>query len=587
MKFLRGYRVKEAQPFRQRSSRLGDIINSGAAYSGAPTMRYNGAGYSTFYSDNKNRSKAVFIGANDGMLHAFNAVTMDELFSYIPSWLAPKLSLLTSASYNSSRHTSYVDATPTVAEAQLGSDWKTVLVSGTGGGGQGVFALDVTNPDTFGASNVLWEFTDADDPDLGNVVGQVRIVKLRTTAPGEANATYKWFAAVPGGVNNYVNDGVGRFSTSGKPALFLLDLAKPSGTAWSLGSNYFKVVLPISNDVAAGTQELDANNAGTGRGKATGLVNINHTADARDAVEFFYFGDLQGQFWKLDMGRADLSSSSSTGWDLKKLSAYRVDAETPIPMYVAATSAGKVQPITMTPTIAYGPKDTYILAFGTGKYMEARDNAIDTNTQAQSFYVLYDPYKDNVGPDTGNNAAFNGRARLQQGTISNGQITVGSFFWNTPRNTNSTDKKAGWYVDLPRSGSAGGERQISSAALLGKEIVFTTVLPPSASTDACGGGSSYLYAANLASGLGSVTAFTNGAQSAPMILKLGGSGVQVSVSDTAGMRTKSEKMVLARSSTTGDDRLVISDTKTVNSTVGRLSWRQINNYRELKNKSWD
>lgn len=215
------------------------------------------------------------------------------------------------------------------------------------------------------------------------------------------------------------------------------------------------------------------------------------------------------------------------------------------------------------------------------------DNAIDTNTQAQSFYVLYDPYKDNVGPDTGNNAAFNGRARLQQGTISNGQITVGSFFWNTPRNTNSTDKKAGWYVDLPRSGSAGGERQISSAALLGKEIVFTTVLPPSASTDACGGGSSYLYAANLASGLGSVTAFTNGAQSAPMILKLGGSGVQVSVSDTAGMRTKSEKMVLARSSTTGDDRLVISDTKTVNSTVGRLSWRQINNYRELKNKSWD
>ena len=590
LNFLRGYRVKEAQPFRQRGSRLGDIINSGPAYSGAPTRRYNGAGYSTFYNDNKNRTKAVFIGANDGMLHAFNASTMDELFAYIPSWLAPRLSLLTSASYNSSGHSSYVDATPTVAEAQVGSNWKTVLVSGTGGGGQGVFALDVTDPEAFDASKVLWEFTDADDPDLGNVVGQARVVKLRTNASDANPATYKWFAAVPGGVNNYVNDGTGRFSTSGKPALFLLDLAKPSGTAWSLGTNYFKVLLPISNDVTAGTQELDADGAGTGRGKATGLVNINYTADAGDAVEFFYFGDLHGQFWKLNMTKANLSSSSSADWDLKKLSAFQVDANTPVPMYVAATSGGKVQPITMTPTIAFGPRNTYILAFGTGKYLEARDNNVDTTTQGQSFYVLYDPDVDDknyAGTDTGNKAAFNGRARLKQGSISSGQITVPTFYWNKPRDTNATSKKAGWFIDLPRSGSAGGERQISSAALLGKEIVFTTVLPPSASTDACGGGSSYLYAANLASGLGTVTAFSNGAQSAPLVLRLGGNAVQVSASDSTGMRIRSEKMVLARSSSTGDDRLVISDTKTVNSTVGRLSWRQINNYRELKNKSWD
>lgn len=585
LKFLRGYRAKEAQPFRQRASRMGDIVNSGSVYLGAPTGRYNGTGYSTFYNNNKTRTKAVFVGANDGMLHAFNATTMDELFAYIPSWLAPKLSLLTGANYNSSQHTSYVDATPGIGEAQLGSDWKTVLVSGTGGGGQGVFALDVTNPNAFDASKVLWEFTDADDPDLGNVTGQPRIVKLRTSAPGASTETYKWFAAVPGGVNNYVNDGTGRYSTTGRPALFLLDLSKPAATAWSLGSNFFKIVLPISNDVAAGTQELDAGGAGTGQGKATGLININYTANARDAAEYFYFGDLHGQFWKLDMSKANLSSTTSSEWDLDKLSSYKNSSGSAVPMYIATTSAGKAQPITMVPTIAYGPKGAYILAFGTGKYLEARDNNVDSTTQTQSFYVLYDNYSNNNNDqiDTGGKAAFNGRSRLKQGAISSGSIVVGDFYWNLPRNTNSTDKKAGWFIDLPRSGSSGGERLINSAALLGKEIVFTSTLPPSASTDACAGGSSYLYAANLASGLGTVTAFTNGAQSAPFVMRVG--SAQVSVSDSAASRTKTEKMALLRGSSTGGDRLEVSDTKTVNSTVGRLSWRQINNYRELKNKS--
>lgn len=86
---------------------------------------------------------------------------------------------------------------------------------------------------SFGPSNVLWEFTDAHDPDMGNVVGTPKIVKIRTNAKSASTATYKWFAAVPSGVNNYVNDGAGRFSTTGKPALFLLDLSKPTSDNWT------------------------------------------------------------------------------------------------------------------------------------------------------------------------------------------------------------------------------------------------------------------------------------------------------------------------------------------------------------------
>ncbi len=374
-----------------------------------------------------------------------------------------------------------------VAEAQVGSAWKTVLVSGTGGGGQGVFALDVSDPGSFAASKVLWEFTDQNDPDLGNVIGQPRIVKLRTSAPTATTPTYKWFAAVASGVNNYVNDGSGRFSTTGSPALFLLDLSKPSSDAWALGTNYFKISLPISNDLTTGTQEINASGQGTGVGKATGLLNLDFTANSADAVEFFYLGDLHGQFWKLDMSKANLSSSTGTSWNLAKVSGYVNSSSAPIPMYIAKDSAGKVQPITMVPTIAFGPTGTYIVAFGTGKYLEARDNNIDTNTQTQSFYVLYDSGSvktADVEPDTEGLARFNGRARLQQGSISSGTITVSSFFWNVPRNANNTNKKAGWFIDFPLSGSSGGERQITSAALFGQDILFTSLLPPSASTDA-------------------------------------------------------------------------------------------------------
>ncbi len=588
LSFIRGYRAKEGISYRQRNSRLGDIVNSAAAYSGAPTTKYNGiSAYKTFYTANVNRTKAVFVGANDGMLHAFNADTMDELFAYIPSWLGPRLSLLSNSNYNSSGHTSYVDAPPTVAEAQVGSDWKTVLVSGTGGGGQGVFALDVTAPDSFAANKVLWEFTDQNDPDLGNVIGQPRIVKLRTSAPTATTPAYKWFAAVASGVNNYVNDGSGRFSTTGSPALFLLDLSKPSRDAWALGTNYFKISLPISNDLTTGTQETNASGQGTGVGKATGLLNVNYRVDVSDAVEFFYMGDLHGQFWKLDMNKANFSSSTEASWNLTKVSGYANSSSAPIPMYIAKDSAGKVQPITMAPSIVFGPSGTRILAFGTGKYLEARDNNIDTSTQTQSFYVLYDSgsvYTIDVQADTGGLARFNGRARLQQGSITSGAISVPSFYWNVPQNTNNTDKKAGWFIDFPLSGSSGGERQIASATMFGQDILFTSILPPSASTDACGGGSSYAYQANLASGQGTVTALPNGAQGAPMVISIGST---LSGSDSTGSRTRTDRVVILRPGAAAGEGVTLSDTKTATATVGRLNWRQINNYRELRNKTWN
>lgn len=110
------------------------------------------------------------------MLHAFNAKTGNELFAYVPNAIFPQLASLTNPD---NVHQPYVDAIPTVSEAKVGSKWKTVLIGGFGGGAQGLFALDVSNPAAFGADNVLWEFMDKDDADMGNVVGEVLLARFR------------------------------------------------------------------------------------------------------------------------------------------------------------------------------------------------------------------------------------------------------------------------------------------------------------------------------------------------------------------------------------------------------------------------
>ncbi len=585
LNFLRGDRSKEGIGFRKRSSRLGDIINSGVVFSGVPASNIPDADYSSFVAANASRVNAVFVGANDGMLHAFNADTMDELFAYIPSWLGGKLNTLTDVNYNSGLHTSYVDATPTVGDAKIGAGWKTVLISGTGGGGRGVFALDVTQPDSFNASNVLWEFSNRDDADLGNVVGAIKIMKVRTNPAAAGNPIYKWFAVVPSGVNNYVNDGYQ--SATGKPALFFLDLSKDAGSAWSLGTNYLKISFPFISTTASGTALIDSNGQLTGKTRATGVLNFTGTAAPDGAVRFLYVPDLHGQLWKIDMALANFSSSNAVDWNLAKTSVYNKNAGNPIPMFIAQTNEGKYQPISMSPTVAYGPSGSYIVAFGTGKYLEAKDNAINGVTLMQSFYALYD-----VNDQTSFEGTIVGRKKIQPSSVNNSGVTTLPFVWTKPGekslsissgNPVSGAKKAGWYMDYPNSGSIMGERQVSNAVLFGKNIVFNSIMPPSASTSACSGGSSYTYTASIATGSVAISELINGAQGSPLVFRV---STNVTVSDSFGQRTQTDKVVLMSPSSSGDNKLVVGGSMQDSRTVGRLSWRQIDNYRDLRNKSW-
>ena len=116
-----------------------------------------------------NRQPMIYVGANDGMVHAFNATTGNEVFAYIPAGAYANLTLLANPYYNAV-HQFYVNGSPQASDVQFSDNsWHTVLVGTEAAGGSSVYALDVTNPagittESVLANDVLWDFTD---PDMG------------------------------------------------------------------------------------------------------------------------------------------------------------------------------------------------------------------------------------------------------------------------------------------------------------------------------------------------------------------------------------------------------------------------------------
>ncbi len=568
--FLRGSNANEGAPFRQRNNKLlGDIINSSVVYSGAPSTTITSATYAGFQATYANRTPAVFVGANDGMLHAFNANTGVELFGYIPSWMGPKLSALTDPGYLAN-HQSYVDGPPVVAEAQVGSannstDWHTVLVSGTGAGGRGVFALDVTDPTAFSPSSAMWEFTADDDPDMGFVAGQPQILKLRTSASSAA-PTYKWYAIVASGVDNYTKANSNGVYGSGNPAIFLLDLAHAAGTAWTQGTDYFKISFPV-NPALALTH-------------ATGMLNFKAAIsnDGTQVVTKIFAGDLHGNLWKLDF-----STYGNANWDMAHLTGFTsATSNQPYPLFIAMDSMGNVQPITMAPSIVASTTNPngIQVAFGTGKYLEVTDSA---STAQNSFYVIYDN-----GPTTPDNtpprsAVISDRGRLEPGTINTatGAITVPTFVWGRATSDGDATQRSGWYVDFANS----GERQVSGATLSGNTLVFGSLIPgTSGNAAACGvsGGSGNQYIVNVDTGIGTTKVSTVGILGQPLVLDL--ASASYTVSDSTGRRTKTiTSQVINQGSTGTSAASGAGGQQTRQIVAGRLSWRQINNYLNLKN----
>jgi type IV pilus assembly protein PilY1 len=200
LNYLRGDGSKEKAnggSYRDRATKLGDIVNSAPLYikrgvdQGYSTLASIGAAYTIFRDSGlkSTRKPMIYVGANDGMLHGFDA-TVDqtdsgkELFAYIPASVYANLKNLSSKEYE---HQYFVDGQVTEGDAYIGG-WKTILLGSTGAGAKSVFAIDITNPSSLTKDSVLWEKSGSNDADLGFVLGEARAVTMKQSGADTVQA---------------------------------------------------------------------------------------------------------------------------------------------------------------------------------------------------------------------------------------------------------------------------------------------------------------------------------------------------------------------------------------------------------------
>jgi type IV pilus assembly protein PilY1 len=487
LNFLRGDRSREGTAtgdYRERSTVLGDIVNSDPHFVSDQDFGYNsltgveGSSYPQYVREKRDNPEVLYVGANDGMLHAFNvqvnnsaSVASDEgeeLFAYVPNAvISQELATLKDQGYV---HRYFVDGSPQSGDVYYDGEWHTILVGGMGGanttpvasstslatgvGGRGIFALDISKPTLFDQTDVLWEFTNRQDVDFGYSLHRASIARMNTG---------QWVAIVANGYN----------SANGKAVLYILDI--------KTGALIKKIV---------------ADN-GTGNG-LSGPTPVD--VDGDKIVDYIYAGDLKGNLWKFDVTSSAVQVLNSTAADQWKV------AYSGSPVFVAVDSTSVRQPITVIPAVTKATDTTAgqtsgtMIYFGTGKYFESGDHS-STGQQTQSFYGIWD-LCDKSSPTTCN-GVISGRSNLQEQKITletsrtftglsstitedirvttNCDVAYGAT-GPTPTTTgtpcNSVVNRKGWFLDLIVPSSTNrGERVISTPIIRNDAVIFPTLLP--------------------------------------------------------------------------------------------------------------
>ena len=437
--FLRGQNGQESTVYRDRLHVLGDTVNAVPAYMRAPVFSYADGvvpDYTSFKTTNALRQATLFIGANDGMLHTFNADTGNEMWAYVPKMVFPGMYVLADSQY-ATRHRYFVDGSPMVSDMFDGTSWRTILVSGLNSGGRGYFAMDVTNP---ASPKALWEFCqDATlcalhDNDLGLSYGTPVLTKRAYDG--------KWVVLVTSGYNNI---GPGN------------------------GQGYLYVLDPISGVLLEKVSTL-AGNVTTPSGFAKIAVWADNGSQDNSG-KWVYGGDLLGNVWRFDLRTSPISV-----------------------LHIASlTDAnGRTQPVTTRPELGQ-ISNHRVLYMATGRYIGVSDltdpaSQVPASTDAwqQSLYA----FKDN-DTDYGN-LRFAGGLIVQTISVLNGTTRSSStnpVDWNTNN---------GWRVDFNPANQSPGERvNLDPQLVLGTLAVVTNVPDATACNI---GGVSYLYQFNYLNG---------------------------------------------------------------------------------------
>ncbi len=434
--FLRGQRAHEGfvsnsptSLFRSRHGAvLGDIVGSQAVYVQKPFASYSDVGYDTFRDVTQaGRPAMVYVGANDGMLHAFDASLTpaggQEKWAIIPSAVLPNLWKLADNDYGPS-HQFFVDGSPVVGDVYGGGAWHTILVGGLNNGGKGYFAVDVTDP-TLASPKVLWEFKQqcpavgTSDCDLGLSYGKPVITKL------DVGGAPKWVVMVTSGYNNLNGN-----ATDGGGYLYVLDALT--------GALIYKV----------GT-DVGGINVGTAAAPS-GLAQINNYVDnplVDNTTLRAYGGDLLGNVWRFDFPPSVATASATL-------------------VGTAKDAANNPQPITTRPELAEIGDKPFVMV-GTGALLGVSDLA---NVRQQSVYGIQDTLAAGPGPIYADPL----RGSLRHLDISQVGMGAGAVRSVTACNGNCA-ATAGWVLDLAES----GERvNVEMKVVLGS-LVFASNVPES------------------------------------------------------------------------------------------------------------
>ena len=350
IKFVRGYDVHRedaANVNSPRNSLLGDTFHSEIVYVGAPRGGYSDDAsnfgkseayhrylkdYATFSGAHKLRRPQIYVGANDGMLHAFDE-NLHERWAFIPPPVLTKLQGMLgvvggSAGTGKSNSMFSVDGPIMVKDVYIEATdtWKTVLLGGLGYGGKGYYALDITDADKpkhmFSFENddtnkkvIYWDAsgnkssypylsapTHIDYQKLGDTWSRPIIMLLPYKVGGEVEKQ-RWVAAFGGGYGGGASSGFG-------PYVFVIDFEPKTG------------VTPVSTGghILSSIKVTDDASSTIPNGVTAHLSAV--TADATSLANYYggvaYFTDLQGQLWKYNLSKTSLDTANTDLFSLDK-----------------------------------------------------------------------------------------------------------------------------------------------------------------------------------------------------------------------------------------------------------------------------
>jgi type IV pilus assembly protein PilY1 len=471
--------------------KLGDIVYSTPAAVGKPMENfdfiYGDTSYATFKNTYKDRRNVVYVGANDGMLHAFNAGFYDaaqsqftagtgktlgeELWAYIPYNLLPHLQWLADPSYS---HVYYVDLTPRVLDAKIFSadathpgGWGTVLVCGMrlGGGTMGLtddfgsgssttrsfrsayFALDITDPES--APDLLWEFTDAN---LGFTTSYPAVIYVDAST---------WAIAFGSGPTDY--DG----TSTQYARTYVIDLS----TGQQLTGSPITTGNTTNNDSFMGdaiSVDLDI------RASQCSSGSCSYSSDLG------YIGNSEGKLYRIT---GTTSASAGTASVLVNTSA--------------------TTPIISAPAVSMDNDGRFWVYFGTGRFFAEGDKV---NADVQALVGVKEPIDLDDADTDGDYEEFTYAEATQSLVVTDYTVFEGSYVdtdgnfttYETTFDALVDDMKQyaaetaprdhdGWVLAL-----TGGERCITKPTVLGGIVTFSTYKPIA---DICSyEGDSYLYA---------------------------------------------------------------------------------------------